>query len=447
VISVAAAALFWGACFGVGNLKVLFEWLGINRTRLVRVVEAGDEVFAVDEARATYRWDADRRQWQESFMNDDQRAFRQQFLGLAPLPRITGPIYDPAQKRLLAVQRAIPRSPTAIWSGRAGDDWRRQGGADAPERSYGLFITPSGEVVMMGESRVHRLGADPSARPERPKIWGFELPLGGGGAFKPVGPEESLRLDDDASAAMDPQSGAIAIYNEAELIMLETSAGKLAYTVAGRSKLPWDSDQHAVVAFSAGRILVAGVDGRVLLLSGDSPKTEQEFQPRASAPPRFAAASPDGRWFGVVFHDGRLWLYDAEQRQGGFPGISGQGDLTAVAFASEGRMLVADRINRVTAYRLGSLSVERRLSPPLSFTQGIYRWGVLPLYTIFPKPGELSSTSQYLITGKRAEAIDDSDGLEAAHVQLHPWAPVWSGLGFVAVMLALACVYIERQEF
>jgi hypothetical protein len=110
-------------------------------------------------------------------------------------------------------------------------------------------------------------------------------------------------------------------------------------------------------------------------------------------------------------------------------------------------MLVADRINRVTAYRLGSLSVERRLSPPLSFTQGIYRWGVLPLYTIFPKPGELSSTSQYLITGKRAEAIDDSDGLEAAHVQLHPWAPVWSGLGFVAVMLALACVYIERQEF
>jgi hypothetical protein len=37
--------------------------------------------------------------------------------------------------------------------------------------------------------------------------------------------------------------------------------------------------------------------------------------------------------------------------------------------------------------------------------------------------------------------------LQTKRVPLHPWAPVRSSLIFTVVVLALACLYIERQDF
>ena len=76
----------------------------------------------------------------------------------------------------------------------------------------------------------------------------------------------------------------------------------------------------------------------------------------------------------------------------------------ADAFGTNDRLFVADRISRVTAYRLPNLSVESRRSPPLSFAQLLYRGLVMPLYKVLPRPSDLTATTKYLITGKRAEA-------------------------------------------
>jgi hypothetical protein len=37
--------------------------------------------------------------------------------------------------------------------------------------------------------------------------------------------------------------------------------------------------------------------------------------------------------------------------------------------------------------------------------------------------------------------------LAAAQKNLHPWRPVASSLAFMAVLLALACLFLERQDF
>jgi hypothetical protein len=78
----------------------------------------------------------------------------------------------------------------------------------------------------------------------------------------------------------------------------------------------------------------------------------------------------------------------------------------------------------------------------------IYRYGVNPLYAVFPKPGEFGRTMQYILTGRETtKNLIFADNLQLARKKLNPWRPVWSGLAFMVVILGLACVYIERQEF
>jgi hypothetical protein len=84
----------------------------------------------------------------------------------------------------------------------------------------------------------------------------------------------------------------------------------------------------------------------------------------------------------------------------------------------------------------------------MSRVEMVYYYGILPVYTVFPKPGELDNTVQYVLTGKRTTDLGVFRGdLSQRREDLHPWRPVSSGLAFVAVMLLVACIYIERQEF
>jgi len=32
-------------------------------------------------------------------------------------------------------------------------------------------------------------------------------------------------------------------------------------------------------------------------------------------------------------------------------------------------------------------------------------------------------------------------------VEIDVWGPIWSNLAFVAVMLAIGCIYVERKDF
>ena len=130
------------------------------------------------------------------------------------------------------------------------------------------------------------------------------------------------------------------------------------------------------------------------------------------------------------------------------PQVSGQGDISAAAYSGQHRLLVADQGTRVSQYRLAPLERDQRYSPQLSLMEKTYRYGILPIYTIFPKPGELDKTIQYIMTGEETRASMLNTGeLSDVRVQLRPWAPVWSGLVFIAAILALSCLYIERQEF
>ena len=111
-------------------------------------------------------------------------------------------------------------------------------------------------------------------------------------------------------------------------------------------------------------------------------------------------ASPDGRWFAIVFHNRRLWLYDAQSQRLDSPGVAGQGDIPSAGFTRHGKVLVTHKTFYFNQYDPSNLALESRYVPRLNAVTIAYRYVILPLYTIFPKPGELDKTFQYFLTGK-----------------------------------------------
>jgi hypothetical protein len=88
----------------------------------------------------------------------------------------------------------------------------------------------------------------------------------------------------------------------------------------------------------------------------------------------------------------------------------------------------------------------------MPLAERIYRYALHPIYTVFPKPGELNQTVMYLLTSQDsapgAIRIDEGPPNAAPQsVRLNVWGPIWSNLAFLAVVLALSCVYVARKDF
>ena len=150
-------------------------------------------------------------------------------------------------------------------------------------------------------------------------------------------------------------------------------------------------------------MLVGREDGRVIAYDAATLAPRREFTLEGKNQPRFVTAAPGGRWFAVVFHHGALWIYDRKANEMFRPRITGQRDISCCIFPAANRILVADRATRLTEYELPSWQASRRYSPPLSLIETVYRYILLPLYTVFPKPGELDKTVQYLLSGKETK--------------------------------------------
>jgi hypothetical protein len=85
-------------------------------------------------------------------------------------------------------------------------------------------------------------------------------------------------------------------------------------------------------------------------------------------------------------------------------------------------------------------------SAALNLQEKSYYYAIQPLHAVLPKPGEFYKTVQYLLSGNETVASDD-ENLATLQTRLNPWSPIWSGLVFQAIMLALGCFYIHWQEF
>ncbi len=447
IVAVVVTIVFWGLCWGLGAVRGIVSSYFLDPVRTVRLLVAGEDWIGANEAGQIFRWDDERDRWDEILVPDEARRWRP--LGSFPL---AGPVYVPAENRLVVLQRpnrrfAFMSGSIPLSLGQRVDNWRHREGASVPSGTSILDLDDRGKLLALSPEGIHRQSADLSAtKSPQLDLFGYKLPLDFRGVqtdFPNVGPP--MRLSGPFTAAVDSQTGAIAIFYREELARYERSDnGTYKQTV----KQPFPDSEAAILALSGKTLLLGLADGRVLVLDAASLESKREFLPAPGVPPRFIEASPDGRYFAVLLHDRTLHLYDAQNDQLFQPDVPGQKEISAAVFSAPDRLLVADRLTRVSEYRLPGLELERRVEMPMDWLETTYRYLLEPLYTVLPKPSEISNLVTYLISDSRtlSPGMFESD-LRARRIQLALWGPLLSNLAFLAVMLTAGCWYVSRKDF
>jgi hypothetical protein len=456
IVSVCCTILFWGLCFAVGTAKNVAENTFLDPTRLAEIIPAGDKLLAVNKSGQTFEWSTVRKAWEEIFRGGDAGGpaffFRE---------RLLGPVYDPTADRLVAIESKPTRfeffgGAGKLLVGPRKEDWRRIDSAGTPSGPQSLFIDPKGRIVVVSLTGVFRFEGTATHEHRPFKVFGIDLaPHDGSDRFVRMSLSPEQKWQRPFAAAMNRADGTLAIFSHGKLIVLAPDGGNQ-YAVRGQFDL--ETDKGATLAFAGSRIVVAQGDGRVRVFAdraaapGSSLEEQALLKPQGKAKPRSVAASPDGRSIAVLFDDNRLWLYDLEHGQPISQRISGQGDISAVTFSPTNQLLVAHGFGRVTAYDCEPFRQSNLFEPPAETLEILYRYVVLPLYTVFPKPGELDGVVTYLVVGDPVNLFEQSR-LPRDQISLEKrgpidiWQPIWSNLAFLAIMLTITCVYISRRDF
>jgi hypothetical protein len=436
VVSIVVTILFWAACFAVGTTKNLMEQVWLNSGRLVKLVPAGESLLGVTEQGQVQQWRTSDATWEETFRAEQTPAARGGPFVL-PLQR-TSPVYDSRGDRLLAVD--IPpggrgfggfgREP-ALWIGGRADGWTRRQGPVSPEGTTELYVDSQPEVMAVGTQGVFRLSRkDPKESAE---------------SFIPAGPSPPLVLQAPLASALNAATGEIAFRSQNTVYVLARNSDG---TYTRKQTAEVVGDAASVLAFGGSTLMAGLSDGRVLILDAATLKVQQELSPAGETAPRFAVAAPDGRWFAVLFHNNKLWMFDARAGKPANVSFSGQGDISAVAFSGANRLLVTDRVNRVTSYQLDPFRTEDRRAPALTTIERVYHYVIVPIYTVFPKPGELNNVVSYLLTEQETVATSpNSSDLSQRRVKINIYGPILSSLAFLVVVMTFTCLYVRRTDF
>ena len=446
IVSIVLTILLWSILVVVAITKMTVDSFYIKPFRLIRMITAKDTLIAMNELGLTYAWNDSQKSWQPIFESDEVQSLAAQ---ANAGPGMLGPVFHVAGDQLVAVPQgqgdvsALGISPR-LAVGRRADDWQRTTSVAVPSGVKALRLGVGGEVLLISTNGVFRITGELRQDIAQPTIFGVELPIEQRGPFVSLGPPQPLDLMGDKMAiAVNQDDGRIAIYDHAQMTILRLGEDGQ-YDVAHTYSLGTSHDR-LLLAFAGNTLCVANADGNLEILDPATGGLRHASRPESHNQPRFISAAPGGRWFAVVFQHGRMVVIDAQQGTTVPQVFTGQGDVSAAKFNQEGKLLVAERTNRVTTYDLYSMRATKVCAPPLDLLERSYRYAISPLYWMLPKPAELNDTIYYLLT--RRESAGISGDLFAPHEAFDPWTPVWSSLVFVAVVLAVACIYLERSEF
>jgi ABC-type transport system involved in multi-copper enzyme maturation permease subunit len=444
IVSVVMAVLFWAACFVVGTTKNVVENVFLTPTRLVKLVPAGDDLIAVNERSELFHWSAAKSNWEQIPSASSAQAPPQMFGISMPL---VGPVYDAQHDRLFALPVAMPQFglmsvDNALLVGERDPDWKRQTGVPAPPGTAALLVNRKGTLLAATQNGLMKLVGEPKTDQKPVKLFGMNLPVAGGGHFAMAGKE--MRLGTPLAAAIDRATEDVALFDSETLCVL---APDVKGRYVERATREIDGNVAGIVAAGGGRVLLVQSNGEITLFDSGDLSPQDVYRPEGNTAPRFADVSPDGRFFAVLFHNRQLWLYDTIDHATLRVSITGNGDASAAALSSNGRLLVADRFTRVTEYELPSGKIVERRRPSLTALETVYLFAIKPIYTVFPKPGEMDNVVNYLLTGTENITIGPVNDLQTNRPRLDVRGPILSNLAFIAVVVALGCLYTQRKDF
>lgn len=458
IVSVVMAVALWALGWVLVGVNTFAQARIIAPLRAIKVVEAGDTPITVSEMGIARRWEPTTKTWITVFAPE---AVKSAGFGIEVPPAYAGPIYDAKRKRIVALERNVPEfrqfaSAASIWVGDADTQFVRTLALALPpdaQDANGLLREPDGSFLIVTRGGLRRWDGEVQTQTEEepPKIAGFEVPsiLRRGKpdatvALPNVGP--TLSLSPRYQVAINPESGELAILDEEGLYLCKRGEdGKYAV----RTKAELELDKVGLLAFAGNTVLTALPDGELLAFNASDAMPREALHLPGEAGPNTMFAAPNGKSFAILTRDKYVYLYDPADHAVEEADVSGQGDVTAIAFSDQSELLVADRADRVTSYAMPQQERVSRYQAPRDWTRFAYEFLLYPVYRIVPKPYELDQLTLSLVSDldqSQSMNIGRDTDLNAPQAT-SKWTPVRDNALFIAVMLALGCWHVARRDY
>ena len=447
ILSVVATVVFWATCFAVGLSYNSFYALMQNQ-RLYDPLVTEDATIAIDGLGNLVTWEADTRTWSVRDSSRDEPSEVAQALGIArffgklrQMPNQIRPTADPRSEQIIAGRpKTFPPQPTGFdsYEGYASDQQAKRFLPIGNFPDYTMAMFPTSEGFLLCERNGNFKRWDSTSNDTI--------------VAESAGPDEPARLLTAYSIAMNRQNQEIVVHEIADdqhhVVIFKPTDDDYARDRSTVIDLGTEAKIKCFVAYANNTIVVVGGNGRIVAVDATTMESQSVIPPSGrTGGIETIASSPDGKWIAMVYANQQLWLMDVDNDRKLYrPSVTGSGNTSSVSFDADSRLCVFDRENRLKVYETASLEAVQSLAPADSVFEMSYRYLVSPLYTVFPKPGEFNKVTSYLSSAQNTEDNASLDLIFRPTVT-NPLSPLWSGLGFMVLMLGLSCWIFHRKDF
>ncbi len=483
IVSVILTLVFWAFCFSIGSAYGLFD-TKMKNTEFSDVFPAADQVYATDVFRQVYRWDDAGKNWSVvsgmKMSPEDQMAtgtitfFAK--LSEVPIPGLRDvpqPVFDPINdfvvcKRFGGLGPNMSSNQVSVL---------RTGVAEPlevgkfPDSTIQLFSSPHGIIAVTSGGEIYRMNSEmvveqfkavgqakenaagePNAMAEDASGETADSGKATSELFIEMGQAEGVRIRTGSSISYNQEFDQFAVYDEGVIKVLELKDGSYGVKSELMLNLSFDKKMSAMIAYSGKTIAVAFGNGKVISVNTEMMVEEKEFQLESRSSIRQVDGSPDGRYIGVLFRNGNLWMLDLESGQKmSKVSFSGVKQISTFDLIEDGKVWLGEDIQSATLCNIAGGTVVKSLNPSSDLIQSLYRYAIRPAYTLCPKPSEFYKVVSYLASSSDTSANEEVDLWEAEKrgnaPSESPWAPLTSGVIFMLVMLAAGCTVFQMRDY
>lgn len=475
ILSVISALLFWAFCFGIGVSYDLMSSVVESGSPEKLVVDHGEYVKFDGENRAAVL-DRESREWGTAFQSPNMDEVPAFVRGLLPGSSILGLVYDTAGERFLGAQVPLRELGNPFSTSRyvitatAKNDWLAEQKMKAPpltravfydEEGSLIFVTYSGKVyrLMLEEIDQFRPRTTPPERRLAPRnqpessLKTDEEPRGTMDYYTDISPDSLLAPEEIELIGWDAATKRLVFYGNGRLTLLKWDGNRYEWTSRDRYGLPREIAGRSI-AFRGDHVFI-GVDEPSIFTVALESGVVTELPWASDADVVSMVSASDGSKAIVLDDAGIVWQIDPTADVVKRVPVRSQGNVRGISAGDAETFWVIDKNSLVHAYRWSDGAYEKSAAGSMSLVQALYNYGVQPLYWVSPKPGEFYRVVTHLseLTTSRdtdedePKANSDSPRGSRNEQDRSPWLPVWNGLAFISVMLMLAVIYFERQDF
>ncbi len=445
ILSIVMAVVFWAICYAVGTTHTVFD-RSLQNERKYDPLVTDKALVAIDGLGNGVTWSADANDWKivgqpEGPVGPEATgmAFNQWFIKFKMFPYQIRPTLGPDNKIHSGLAFVFPPAPNGRGSHEAfvldGDNGQMKKVGDFPRSTMTMFAAKDGLVLA---NRSGSFGLWDPTESEAPKT-------------KSLGPEEPVRITTAYSSAMNAINEEIAVHkfedNQHSIVVFRREGD--AY-VRDRSKaidIGTGKKMKCYLAYAGDTILVVPGNNSIVSLDANTLDAKTtDLQCETTCGIDTISASPDGQWIALMYANRKLWLMNVAEQTVTKPMMTGQGNVSSVAFDPQSRLCVFDRESRLKVYETDGLSTIDTYSPTDGPFEIAYRYMISPIYTVFPKPGEFYKVTSYLSAARDTSANPEVDLIGEPAIE-HPLLPLWSGLGFMVLMLTLSCAVFHFKDY